>query len=98
MGKKKKLLLEYFRTGKIKKKLEKKFSSFIKENMHLFGGATAEPDEAKEEKNDSTPEKVAEKPKTAKKPKTSVKKAPATKKKTTTTTRRKRTTKAKTND
>ena len=105
MGKKKKILLQYKRFGKISEKLKKKFSSFLLANSTKTPETKIDPTtEVIEEVQETAPvvEEVqeVEKPKkTTRKRTTSTTKKTTTKKpatkKTTTTTRNRRTTKAK---
>ncbi len=84
MGKKKKILLQYKRFGKISKKLKKKFSSFLLANSPEAPEAKIDPTtEAKEEVQETAP--VIEEAQEVEKPeKTTRKRTTSTTKKTTT--------------
>lgn len=78
MGKKKKLLLQYKRFGKVSKKLEKKFASFLQANFETFTTKVEETLDKVEEFIDTTqetmePVKVEETPAPAEEPTAEIK-------------------------
>lgn len=85
MGKKKRILLNYRRLGKITKKLEKKFASFIEANKSLFGLDTSSDLKETAQETDETTSEIQEEPP---KKKTTTRRSPVKKKTSTTTTKK----------
>ena len=100
MGKKKKILLEFKRIGKVRTKWKTKFAKLLEANLATIRETVETVAEKVEEvliKQEAPKEEVVEKPKTTRKRKATTTRKPksTTTKKTTTTTRKRRTTKTK---